>query len=54
MSDNKTGKGGKRENAGRKATKSGSGKSIYIPSDLIQEIEARIQSYKETTKTNND
>ena len=47
-------RGGKRDNAGRKATKEGSGKSIYVPSELIPEIEERIEEYKKFRKTLND
>ena len=51
MSDVKP-KGGKRENAGRKSTKEGSGASVYVPSELLPIVREMIDSYKLSKGTN--
>ena len=46
MPDSVKVKGGKREGSGRKATKEGSGTSIYVPNDLLPLVREMITDYK--------
>ena len=46
MPDSVKVKGGKREGSGRKATKEGSGSTIYVPNDLLPLIREMITEYK--------
>lgn len=43
----KSNRGGKRSNAGRKATKNGKGKSVYIPNELLETVENLVKNYYE-------